>query len=100
MLLENNLTIGTNNSEWTLDNGSSLITPNSVSLRRRSKYGSNKKAAIVLGDTIAFLMRQGRKLREWVLRDDQLTVETKDLTVLSENITEGGIENFVYPKST
>ena len=94
--VRNNLTIGTNNSEWTLDNGSSLITPNEVSLRRRSKYGSNKKAAIVLGDTIAFLMRQGRKLREWVLRDDQLTVETKDLTVLSENITEGGIENFVY----
>ena len=94
--VRNNLTIGTNNSEWTLDNGTSLITPNEVSLRRRSKYGSNKKAAIVLGDSIAFLMRQGRKLREWVLRDDQLTVETKDLTVLSENITKGGVENFVY----
>lgn len=87
------LALGTNGDEWTVGGGTERgpITPTSVQIQRRSGYGSSYLPAVLVGETVVFVQRGGRKVRAVGLRDAGLTWSAIDLTVLAEHVARLGI---------
>lgn len=87
------LVIGTTANEWSLGSGSDNlpITPTQLNLKRRSQYGSSKVQGTLVNSAILFLMRQGKKLREWYLQNNQEDYLAQDLAAIAEHITGTGI---------
>ena len=87
------LNIGTVSSEWTLGSGNQSlpVTATQLNLKRRSEYGSSNLQGTLVNSAILFLMRQGKKLREWYLRDNQNDYLAQDLSAIAEHITGEGI---------
>ena len=87
------LVIGTTANEWSLGSGSDNLplTPTQLNLKRRSQYGSSKVQGILVNSAILFLMRQGKKLREWYLQNNQEDYLAQDLAAIAEHITGTGI---------
>ncbi len=93
------LIIGTAGSEWALEaeSDNKPVTPSSFSLQRKTTYGSTSKVqGVLVNSAILFVMRQGRKVREFVFNFDSQDYVAPDLTVLAEHITEGGIIGSAY----
>lgn len=92
------LVIGTAGSEWVLEaeSDSKPVTPSSFSLKRKTTYGSKDLQATMVNSSVLFMMRQGRKLREFTYKFEVDDYVAPDLTILSEHITEGGIVNAAY----
>ena len=92
------LVIGTVGSEWVMEaeSDNKPITPSSFALRRKTTYGSGKNQAILVNSAVLFIMRQGRKVREFTYRFDVDAYVAPDLTMLSEHITTGGVTNTAY----
>jgi hypothetical protein len=90
------LVLGTTGEEWTVSGGvdDGPITPVSVKIQRRSRYGSNYLPAVLLGDVVIFSQRGGQKLRQVSPRSDNVVWSASDLTVLAEHVTKTGIMQF------
>jgi hypothetical protein len=58
---ERELIIGTAGDEWTLGTDQGPVTPTNVLMQRRSSYGSNPQSAAIVGESVIFLQRGGRK---------------------------------------
>ena len=90
---ETALVIGTMDSEWTLsasDPGAAL-TPSDFHARRRSVFGSTRGSAHLVGETILFVQRGGRKVREFVYSWEKNGYASADMTILAEHITSSAI---------
>lgn len=87
------LIIGTRDNEWSLGSGSQNlpITPTQLNLKRRSQYGSSKVQALLVNSAVLFFMRQGTKLREWYLQENQEDYLAQDLAFIAEHITGDGV---------
>lgn len=93
------LIIGTTGSEWALEaeSDNKPVTPSSYALRRKTTYGSTSKIqGVMVNSAVLFVMRQGRKVREFVYNVDAQDYVAPDLTILAEHITEGGIVDAAY----
>jgi hypothetical protein len=92
------LVIGTAGSEWSLgaSDERKAITPTGFDLKRKTTYGSNTNQAILVNSAVLFLMRQGRKVREWTPAYNIQDYVAPDLSILAEHITEGGISLWEY----
>ena len=87
------LVIGTMDSEWILaaaESGAAL-TPSNCLPRRQSVYGSNGIAGSMVGDTILFVQRGGRKVREFVFQWEKKGYISPDMTIMADHITASGI---------
>jgi hypothetical protein len=98
MVPQKALVIGTVGSEWVLEaeSDNKPVTPTAFALRRKTTYGSNKTQGVMVNSAVLFVMRQGRKVREFTYRFDVDDYVAPDLTILSEHITEGGITCAAY----
>src|SRR6056297_2741980 len=88
------LFVGTLGDEWILSGGDSStpLTPSTVVARRQTGFGSkNGLAALIASDSILYLQRQGRKLREFEYSLEADAYKSIDVTMLAEHITDGGI---------
>ncbi len=87
------LVIGTEDSEWTLSASSSdaALTPSNFRVKRQSVYGTAEIAAQMVGDTILFVQRGSRKVREFVYSWEKDGYSSPDLTILADHITASGI---------
>lgn len=86
----------TESEEWSATTpDSATITPNNIYVRRQSRIGSEHKAAFVAGNSIMFLQRGARKLREFVLSEFEAT-NSPDLTLLAEHITRNQIRQMAF----
>ena len=87
------LNIGTRSSEWTLGSGNQSlpVTPTQLNLKRRSEYGSSSSQGILVNSAILFIMRQGKKIREWYLQNNQNDYLAQDLTLIAEHIIGDGV---------
>ena len=92
------LVIGTSGSEWILEaeSDNKPVTPTAFSLKRKTTYGSKDLQATLVNSAVLFVMRQGRKLREFTYRFDVDDYVAPDLTILAEHITEGGVVTAAY----
>lgn len=90
---EQDLVLGTNGDEWTLTGGTAggPITPTSVQMQRRSAYGSQYLAPLLLGEVLVFVQRGAKKLRQVAPRSDSAVWSAADLTVLAEHVTGLGV---------
>ena len=99
MVPQTALIIGTSGSEWALEaeSDSKPVTPSSFSLKRKTTYGSSSRVSgILINSAVLFVMRQGRKLREFVYNFDTADYLAPDMTILAEHITESGIVAAAY----
>lgn len=93
------LIIGTAGSEWAMEaeSDNKPVTPSSFALKRKTTYGSSSKIqGVLVNSAVLFVMRQGRKVREFVYNFDAQDYVAPDLTILAEHITEGGIVDAAY----
>jgi hypothetical protein len=90
---------GSSGQEWDISGTGgtdSPITPSSVFAKAQSTHGSNTVAPVQVDNTVLFLQRAGRKLRELSYQFTTDSYVAPDLTILSEHITFGGITQMDY----
>lgn len=92
------LLVGTSAQEWKLTGAgdNEPITPASPNASAETTHGSNAVSPVEAHNTILFLQRAGRKLRELSFDVNKNAYEAPDLTILSEHITAGGIVQMDY----
>ena len=97
MCQHNALVIGTSDSEWTLNSSdyTSAVTPTNYRLSRQSVYGVKNMPAVMIGDSMLFVQRGGRKIREFIYSEEKNGYACPDLTVLADHITASGIREAV-----
>ena len=89
------LLIGTADSEWGLFSGSgNAITPTSVSLRRQSSVGSEGMPARAVENTVIFVQRGGRRIREIAYRLEADGFSTTDISMLAEHLFASGVKEW------
>ncbi len=94
LLARSQLFIGTLGDEWLLSGGDSStpISPVSVLARRQTGYGSRDGIdALVASDSVIYLQRQGRKIREFEYSLESDSYKSIDTTLLAQHITKGGV---------
>lgn len=97
ILSHENLLLFTDTEEWSLSTyENSAITPTNPYVRRHSRYGSAFQQAMLAGQSIVFLQRGRRKLREYGYSQTQNVSVAIDLTLLSEHVSQGGITQFAF----
>jgi len=98
MVSQSRLVIGTTSGEWTASGGDLdiSITPTKIKVRQQSNFGSQASRALLVNDTILFVQRSGRKLREAVYDAVKEGYQSNDVTILSDHITAGGIKSPSY----
>lgn len=87
------LIIGTASSELTCSPSTttSAFGPDNIQIVQESKYGSKGINALIVGNTVLFVQRAGRKLRAVTADYQSGSYSSTDLSVLAEHITSTGI---------
>lgn len=73
-----------------------VFGPANVTAPVVSSFGSRQVQPLRVSDSILFVQRSGIKLREIIYNSLATKFESKDLTVLSEHITQGGLGQIAY----
>ncbi|HBZ17498.1 MAG TPA: hypothetical protein DEO73_17300 [Pantoea sp.] len=92
------LILGTASSELTCSPSTttSAFGPDNIQVVQESKYGSKGVNAIVVGNTVLFVQRAGRKVRAVTADYQSGSYSSTDLSVLAEHITSSGIVDFAW----
>ena len=89
------LLIGTSDSEWGLFSGTgNAITPTSASLRRQSSVGSEGMPARAVENTVIFVQRGGRRIREIAYRLESDGYSATDISMLAEHLFVSGVKDW------
>jgi len=75
------------------------LTPTNVTAKIQSTYGSEDIQAILVGDSILFVQRGGRRLREMHYDFEKDSMIAEDLTVFANHITESTIVDLAYQRT-
>lgn len=91
----NKLILGTLGAEFAASGSGSIdasITPTNVNVRLQTRHGvADVPPALVGSNSILFMQRQGRKLREIAFSFEADGYVSEDMTIRAEHITRGGI---------
>lgn len=92
------LLVGTDGGEFLIaeSNPNDVLSADNVRCAKQTSYGSRAMAPIGVEHAVLFVQRGGRKLREAIYDTLSETVKSRDLTVLSEHITRGGITTMAF----
>jgi hypothetical protein len=85
------LFLGTVGSEYWMT-GSTVdtpITPTSIQAKRETGWGSSSPAPIQIGQSMIFVQKDGKKLRDWHYVNEEGGYLGVDLNILSEHLTIG-----------
>ena len=98
---KNALVLGTFGGEHLLgaSDDKEAITPTNVLAKIQSTYGSEDIQALLVGDSILFVQRGGRRLREMHYEFEKDSMVAEDLTVFSNHITESTIDQIAYQRT-
>lgn len=95
------LLIGTSDSEWMLVSGAgSMLTPTSVAFRRQSSVGSEGMPARTVENTVLFVQRGGRRLREIAYRLESDGYSTTDVSMLAEHLLKSGVKEWCVQRGS
>lgn len=72
------------------------LGPTNIRIKNQTRYGGRSMRPIVLGESTIFVQTSGRKLRDIAYSFDVNKYLGKDLIVLSEHLTKGGIIDMDY----
>lgn len=73
-----------------------VFGPGNVKIAQQSTYGSRSVIPVQVGESVLFVQRSGRKLRELQYEFSSDKFKSSDLTVLAEHITRTGVIDIVY----
>lgn len=91
------LWIGTAGGEWTISgSGSDAVTPETVKANHEGTSGASATRPEQVGFATLYIQRAGRKIREMAYRFESDAYVSRDMTILSEHITEGGLTQMAY----
>jgi hypothetical protein len=93
------LFLGTASGEWTLETTDPLsaLGPSNFRIRQRGRTGSRKDVLPLIVDSLVlFVQRAGRRLKEFVFRQETNSYEMPDMTRLSRYATLGRIKRLAY----
>jgi hypothetical protein len=95
------LIIGTTQGEWSLGSadGTRPLTPTNVVAKRHSNYGSAGGMVSIVNDTILYIQRMARKVRELIYDYSSETWVSADMTSLAEHITRPSIIETAYQRT-
>lgn len=96
-----NLLVGTTESEWTLSGGDGgTISPMNASFVRQSSVGSEVMDARSVENTVFYVQRGGKRLREisYKLTADGFT--STDTSLLAEHLFAGGVRAYAVQRGT
>ena len=97
---EDGLVAGSATSEVVIPGGEGGITPaNGGGQRLTSCFGSCKLQALKMGLSLLFVGRTGERLREYAFTGVQGAQSSPDLTVLADDILEGGVKQMCFQNS-
>lgn len=101
MLGGKTLLVGTEDGEWSISGyGSEPLAPNSCQVERYGSYGSASLPAITLGDTVMYVQRGGRVVRELRYALDSDSYASTNLSLLAEHFFLGRrIVDWVWQQS-
>ena len=94
--------VGTQGDEWLVEPGSNadsggVITPSNVKITMQSSFGSAYIQPAAANDTIMFVERGRKRLREFVFQFDKQSFGAPDLTLLADHIfANTGIKQMVF----
>lgn len=89
------LLIGTSDSEWGVVSGNgTAITPTSVAFRRQSSVGSEPQPAQAMENTVLFIQRGGRRMREIAYRLESDGFSATDISMLAEHLFASGVKEW------
>lgn len=97
---EDGLVAGTATSEVVIPGGEGGITAlNGGGQRLTSCYGSCNTQALKMGLSLLFVGRTGERLREYAFTGVDGSANSPDLTVLADDILEGGVKQMCFQNS-
>lgn len=94
-----NLLVGTSESEWTLaapDGGG--ITATNASFSRQSAVGSDNKVAYGVENTVFYVQRGGKRLREISYKLEADGYTSTDASILAEHLFAAGVKEWVVQR--
>jgi hypothetical protein len=94
------LLIGTTLDEWSMQASDQTrpITPTNVNVRQQSHYGSSSVGAQIVNDTLLYVQRMNRKIREMDYTFSSENWVSNDITALAEHTTRTGIVETSYQR--
>ena len=101
LVTKNAMVLGTYGGEHVLGatDDKEALTPTNVTAKIQSTYGSEDIQALLIGDSILFIQRGGRRLREMHYDFEKDSMISEDLTVFSNHITESTIVDIAYQRT-
>ena len=94
-----NLLVGTSESEWTLsapDGGT--ITATNAAFSRQSAVGSENKVAYGVENTVFYVQRGGKRLREISYKLEADGYTSTDASILAEHLFTAGVKEWVVQR--
>lgn len=98
MAASSSLIVGTASSELTCSPSTttSAFGPDNIQIVQESKYGSKGVNTLIVGNTVLFIQRAGRKVRAVTADYQSGSYSSTDLSVLAEHMTSTGIVDFAW----
>jgi hypothetical protein len=91
------LIVGTAGGEFKVGRPSGEpLQPDNVQITQQTTYGGYNAQPIQIGNSVLFLQRQRKKIREFSYRFEDDAYQAQDMTLLSEHITGNGIIDVDY----
>ena len=101
IISKNALILGTYGGEHLLgaSDDKEALTPTNVTAKIQSTYGSQDIQPILAGDSVLFVQRGGRRIREMHYDFEKDSMVADDLTVFANHITESTITDMAYQRT-
>jgi hypothetical protein len=97
LVARDKLWVGTAGGEWTLSGSlGDAVTPESIKASQDGTCGASAARPEAVGFATLYIQRAGRKVREMAYRYESDAYVSRDLTILSEHITQGGLTGMAY----
>lgn len=94
------LLVGTTGGEFNVTASSidEAITPTNIKISRESTNGSSNIAPLRIGDSLLFVQRANRKIRNFQYNFQTDSYISSDITLFAEHITESGVVEIDYQR--
>ena len=92
------LSVGTAGGEFIVSSGSNKepLSPTNARIVRQTTFGSSSVKPVQSGNSVLFVQRAGRKVREYIYQYESDSYNAPDLSLLADHITVGGITDMAY----
>lgn len=95
------LLVGTSDSEWVLVSANdAILTPSSVAFRRQSSVGSEGMPARAVENTVLFVQRGGKRMREIAYRLESDGFSATDISMLAEHLFASGVRDWCVQRGS